>query len=444
VSSEFLRVLPPGIPTADLAAAVADALAGGPPVAALPDDPVVADRVLTMLQPGVPVTEPDAAVVVSTSGSTGAPKGVVLSRAAITASATATEQRLGGPGRWLLALPTHYVAGLMVVARAVAAGRPVLDVGPDLAGLPAALRGGSGPNYLSVVTTQLTRALRDPDLSAALSRIDAVLLGGGPAEQELLDRARTAGITVITTYGMSETCGGCVYDGVPLPGVTVALEANPEPLEQGPELVEGRCPEPVEGRILLGGNVVFSGYRLQPELTSQTLINGMVRTNDRGVLDDDRLQVLGRYDDVIISGGLKIDIAAVERAARGWPDLGGGEIALVGVPDPDWGTRLIGYAEALSGDLDPVRLRTFLDGRVARHEVPSELVVLDALPRTSSGKVDREKLRRGVTNLNRPSTSSGHRPSTSSGHPSTGSGHRPSTSSGHRPSTGSGSEGALS
>ncbi|GAB3915812.1 O-succinylbenzoic acid--CoA ligase [Microlunatus endophyticus] len=394
-SAEQLRVLDADADLGTVADAVADALTAGRPIAPLPADPTAAEQVMAMLQPQLPVTEDDAAVVVSTSGSTGVPKGVVLSRTAIRASASATEERLGGPGRWLLALPTHYVAGFMVVARAVAAGRPVHQVGRDLSGLSRSVEAGDGRSYLSVVGTQLTRALRDPVLSAALARVDVVLLGGGPADPALLERSRQAGITVVTTYGMSETCGGCVYDGVPLPGATVTLQ--PAEGSQNPSSVRGvvepETPGPREGRVLLGGPMVFSGYRLNPELTAATLLDGRVRTNDRGVLADGMLQVLGRFDDVIISGGLKIDTAAVEQVARRWPGLDG-EIAVVGVPDPEWGTRPVAYAESWAGQLDTEALRGYLATRLARHELP-DVVVLATLPRTSSGKIDREALRRG-------------------------------------------------
>jgi O-succinylbenzoic acid--CoA ligase len=397
VGPDRLRLIDPATSLSELTALVGETLNGGSPIAPLPSDPAAADAVRAMLQPDVPVAEPDAAVVVSTSGSTGTPKGVVLSRAAIRASAAATEQRLGGPGRWLLALPTHYVAGFMVVARAAAAGRPVHDVGPDLSGLAAALDRAADRSYLSLVPTQLTRALRDPALTAALARVDAVLLGGAPAEPTLLDRARTAGITVITTYGMSETCGGCVYDGTPLRGVTLTLQPgegsdNPSSVRR---VVDDPAPGPDEGRVWLGGPMVFSGYRLRPELTAATLVDGMVRTNDRGRLSGGRLEILGRYDEVIISGGLKIDIAAVERIARQWPGLDG-EIAVVGVPDPEWGTRPVAYAECWAGEPDVADLRSYLVSRLARHELPARLEVLPALPRTASGKIDREALRRGA------------------------------------------------
>ncbi|HEY9294175.1 MAG TPA: AMP-binding protein [Microlunatus sp.] len=382
-----LRVLESDASLPQVRTAIAEAFAGGPPVAPLPADPVAAPRVLAMLQPDQPVVEPDAAVIVSTSGSTGQAKGVVLSRTAITASAEATHLRLAGPGHWLLALPTHYVAGFMVVARATVSGTPVNEVGRDLAELPETLLRIDQPSYLSLVPTQLSRALKVPRLRTALQRVSSILLGGAPARPQLLDRCRELGIPVVTTYGMSETCGGCVYDGEPLPGVGVELA------EEDSTGV---------GRILLGGPVAFSGYRLQPELTASTLIQdhggatssgAMVRTNDRGRLVDGRLAVLGRFDDVIVCGGMKIDLAAVERAARDWPALGSGEIVMLGVPDPQWGTRLVAYAEGgADATTDLAALQDFLAGQLARHELPKELIMMPRLPRTSSGKVDRQRL----------------------------------------------------
>ena len=177
-----------------------------------------------MLRPELAVEEADAAAVVATSGSTGRPRGVVLTRAALIASADATHRRLGGPGTWVLALPAHYVAGLMVLVRSLVAARPVLEVDARLDALAGLELTGDGPHYLSVVPTQLTRALCDPVRTASLRRFDAVLLGGSAADPALLDRAAAAGIAVVTTYGMSETCGGCVYDGVPLDGVDVTVE----------------------------------------------------------------------------------------------------------------------------------------------------------------------------------------------------------------------------
>ncbi len=188
------------------------------------------DRALDALRVGEDIDD-DVALVATTSGTTGAPKGALLTAAALTASAAATHDRLGGPGGWLLALPPYHIAGVQVLVRSVLAGTvPVeLDVsaGFDVAELPGAVRRlGSGRRYTSLVAAQLAKALADPAAAAALAELDAVLLGGGPAPRRVLDAAAAAGIAVVRTYGMSETAGGCVYDGVPLDGVLLRVPAR--------------------------------------------------------------------------------------------------------------------------------------------------------------------------------------------------------------------------
>ncbi len=294
-------------------------LAGAGATAPLPTDPHERSRTLAMLRPELPVEEAGAAAVVATSGSTGRPRGVVLTAEALVASAEATHRRLSGPGRWVLALPAHYVAGLMVLVRSLVAEQPPIEVDPRLDTLPSLAPADGEPTYLSVVPTQLTRALTDPAKTAALRRCDAVLLGGAAADPALLTRARDAGIAVVTTYGMSETCGGCVYDGLPLDLVDVTAD--------------------VGGRLVIGGPTVFAGYRLDPTATADALVDGRLVTRDRGrVASDGRVEVLGRVDDVVISGGLNVDLAVVERAVRGWA---GDESAVVGVPHPDWGVEVV-------------------------------------------------------------------------------------------------------
>src|SRR5699024_171950 len=182
-------------------------------------------------RPGEPI-DPRAALVVSTSGSTGTPKGAMLSAAALRASAAATDRVLGGPGRWLLALPAHHIAGLQVILRSLRAGfAPVvmdLTGGFDPAGLPSAVRAcvaGGVRGYTSLIPGQLAKVLDEgsPEAVAALARLDAILLGGAAAAPELLARAADAGIRVVRTYGMSETAGGCVYDGLPLDGARIRI-----------------------------------------------------------------------------------------------------------------------------------------------------------------------------------------------------------------------------
>ncbi|OYO09857.1 AMP-dependent synthetase [Enemella evansiae] len=381
----LLRPLPAADPA--LVAALRQALDGGPALAPLPADPQAAEAALAMLRPDQPLEHTDTALIVATSGSTGTPKGVLLSADAIRAGVIATHQALGGPGDWVLALPAHYVAGIMVIARTLVAGTELAYADPRLGDLPTPTR----PTYLSLVPTQLHRALDSAELTETLRAYAAILLGGAAAPQPLLDRAAAAGVRVVTSYGMSETCGGCVYDGVPLPGLRVDLLGERQ-------------------RIALSGPMLFSGYRLRPELTAETLQDGRLLTNDRGEWVPRRpseggnssrharcashsmsvgeskplLRVLGRLDDVVISGGVNVDLAAVERELhRHWP-----QAAAIGVPDETWGQLVVAAGTDLP---DLATLRETLD-TLAPEARPRGLLRLDVLPTTSSGKVDRQRL----------------------------------------------------
>lgn len=328
---------------------------------------------LAMLRPEVPVAEQDAALVVATSGSTGTPKGVVLTRAALRASARATHARLGGPGTWVCALPTHYVAGVMTLVRSHVAGRPARFAAADLDDLPPR----DGRTYLSLVPTQLHRALA-PDAPARvaerLASYDGLVVGGAALDPGLLADASRRGIRVFHSYGMSETCGGCVYDGVPLDGVRVEVR---------------------DGRIALAGDVVFAGYRLRPDLTDQVLrvdADGVRHflTSDRGELVDGVLRVRGRVDDVVVSGGVNVDLAAVQAAADaefGDPLADG--LVVLGLPDAEWGTRVVA---ATASDLTTEQVRARLAGRLEGAALPREVRRVRELPRTSSGKIDRPSL----------------------------------------------------
>jgi O-succinylbenzoic acid--CoA ligase len=351
-----------------LVAALSEALAGGPPIAPLPDDPVDRKRAFGLLRLEQPVTEPDAAAIVTTSGSTGQPKAVVLSRAALRASVAATHARLGGPGDWVLALPGHYVAGLMVVARAVIAGTEVLLTRPDLGDLSVVARAGAGRRYISLVPTQLARA-RAGGLWGVLAGFDAVLVGGGPLTPDLLVAARAAGINVVTTYGLAETCGGCVYDGRPLDDVRVLLADD--------------------GRIMIGGPMLSSGYRLRPDLTEASRTGDFLLTADRGRWIDERLEVLGRLDGVVITGGLKVDLSRVEGLVRVWAGRQGGDGVAVGVPDADWGTRIVAVSD-VPGDLED--LQREVRAALPAYAAPRALRFLDPLPRLASGKPDRRTI----------------------------------------------------
>ena len=208
------------------------------------------DSALAALRVGEEIDD-DIALVVTTSGTTGTPKGAQLTAAALTASADATRDRLGGPGRWLLALPSYHIAGIQVLVRSLLAGTvPVeLDVsaGFDINQLPSAVDElGPGRRYTALVATQLAKALDDPAATAALAGLDAVLIGGGPAPRPVLDGAARAGVNVVRTYGMSETAGGCVYDGVPLDGGTASSRRRRPDRARRPDAGQGlsQCTRP--------------------------------------------------------------------------------------------------------------------------------------------------------------------------------------------------------
>ena len=297
-------------------------------------------------------------LVVATSGSTGEPKQVLLSAAALRASAAASLARLGGPGQWLLALPVSAIGGLQVLVRSILAGTdPVLlTEHPDLTTAAAAM--DADRRYTALVPTQLGRLLEHGDADV-IADFDAVLVGGAAADAELLRRARAAGVPVVTTYGMTETCGGCVYDGIPLDTVSVALDAD--------------------GRIRIGGPVLFSGYFDRPHLTSQVLADGWLTTSDVGRLDHDgRLEVLGRADDVVVSGGVNVGTGAVRDRLLEHPAVR--DAVVVGVADADWGARIVAYVVA-EVPLPPLaELRDFVAARLPRSWAPSEVVPVRALP----------------------------------------------------------------
>jgi o-succinylbenzoate---CoA ligase len=317
----------------------------------------------------------DVAVVMSTSGTTGTPKGAMLTAAALTASAEATHRRLGGPGRWLLALPAYHIAGLQVLVRSVIAGSAPVVVASnfDVAELPAAITSmGAGPRYASLVAAQLDKVLADTSATAALAELDAVLIGGGPMPPKVAERASAAGISVIRTYGMSETAGGCVYNGVPLAGVQTRVD--------------------LDGRIALGGKTLAKGYRnpIEPDPFTEP---GWFLTDDVGALDaSGMLRVLGRTDDAISTGGLTVFPQLVETALASHPRVA--DCAVFGVPDDRLGQRVVAAIVAADGDEPPTlaELRTHVGALLDPTAAPKEMHVVDEVPRRGIGKVDRRKL----------------------------------------------------
>jgi len=384
-------------------------------------------------------------MVLRTSGSTtGTGKLVGVSMDALVASARATHKRLGGPGIWVLALPAYHAAGVQVLVRAAVAGTHVFNaykeggfdpqhlaqvidaacvaaadcdagssfdddavsscaggVGGEAEGALAADDSGRAcPVYTSLVPTQLRRALDDEQLRGALARLDAVLIGGAAADTQLLEQAKAAGIRVVTTYGMSETCGGCVYDGQPLPGVSMDVDQ-------------------ATGAIWLSGPMLATGYLGDEERTRRCFVSRpqghcgggagsdadageparrWFITSDRGQIVDGRLQVLGRLDDVIISGGIKVEPGPIEALLALNPLVS--ECAVVGLPDLQWGQVVTAVVVPASmpglGRVDEgaivAQIRVYLEQKLSGAQCPKQVLLADALPYKGIGKVDRRAL----------------------------------------------------
>lgn len=330
------------------------------------------------------------AVVVTTSGSTGHPKSVVLSRSALTSSALSTADRVG-EGAWLLALPPGYIAGIQVLVRALVAGRePAILAGAfsahaftaAAAGMASSEGGVRVPTYTSLVPAQLQTVLDaveagSAEAGRALRSFAAILVGGQALPPALAARADAAGARIVRTYGSSETSGGCVYDGVPLRGVSVRIEA---------------------GEVQLSGPMLADGYLGDPDLTARafaTAADGTrwYRTGDLGLVESGRLRVTGRVDNVIVSGGVNISLDRVERVVRQVP--GFADAVVVAVPDERWGQASVvvsaSPAARAGTALDVVRAAVGAElGAPAR---PRAVRVVAEIPQLASGKPDRAALR---------------------------------------------------
>lgn len=374
------------------------------------------------------------ALVVGTSGSTGTPKRTALTARALAASASATERFFGSnsdaASQWLLALPAHYIAGAQVLARSILAGtapviaRSVIEpvhFSPEVF-LQAVEQMSSARRFISLVPTQLHKLLEsadaDPRLGAeiheALGSFTGILLGGAPTSADLLAAASALGLNTVTTYGSAETAGGCVYSGSVLPGVRVELVP-----EEGMPAVPDTGGKPAQvGRIWISGEHLASGYIGDAARTAEhffTAANGTrwYRTDDYGLLAPDsnkncseqRLQVLGRSDDVLISGGVKISARAVATVLEEHPAVR--EACVIGLPDARWGTAIAAAVTlvpsagtaAASTENSPAlneELCALLRARCAEKlgapAVPKQLSILPDFPLTSTGKPDRAKI----------------------------------------------------
>ena len=386
---------------------------------------------------GVEVTEP-IALVVGTSGSTGTPKRTALTARALAASAAATERFFGSnsdaASQWLLALPAHYIAGAQVLARSVLAGTaPVIarsvtepvHFSPEVL-LQAVERMSSARRFISLVPTQLHKLLESADanphlgaeIHEALGSFTGILLGGAPASADLLAASTALGLNTVTTYGSAETAGGCVYSGSVLPGVRVELVP-----EEGMPAVPDTGGKPAQvGRIWISGAHLASGYIGDAARTAEHFFiaadgTRWYRTDDYGLLSpandpdsathgsEPRLQVLGRSDDVLISGGVKISARAVATVLEEHPAVR--EACVIGLPDARWGTAIAAAVTlvpsagtaAASTENSPAlneELCALLRARCAEKlgapAVPKQLSILPDFPLTSTGKPDRAEI----------------------------------------------------
>jgi O-succinylbenzoic acid--CoA ligase len=333
--------------------------------AVLPLDPRLPgparERVLAAARPDEPVEEGDA-LVVATSGTTGEPKAVVLTHDAVAASARATSARLAvepDRDRWLACLPLAHVGGLSVVTRALVTGTPLtVQDGVDAAAVAAAAA-GTAPGGACTLVSLVPAVLRRIDPAA----FRVVVLGGSAMPPDLPPNA-------VATYGMSETGSGVVYDGVPLDGVELRV---------------------VDGEIHVRAPMLLRCYR---DGTDPKDADGWFPTGDAGAWDPVgyRLSVWGRTGDLVITGGENVWPVAVERVLATHPGVA--EVAVVGRPDPEWGSRVV----ALVVPSDPASppslasLRDAVRAELPAYAAPRELELVAALPRTSSGKVVRGRL----------------------------------------------------
>ena len=332
------------------------------------------------------------AVVIGTSGSTGVPKRVVISGEALRAGAEATANRIGS-GRWLLALPAGYVAGLQVLVRSILSGsEPVVLDGrfsPKAFAEATIPMIGTHPLLTSLVPAQIASLLDaadDTTVLASLQAYQAILVGGQALPQPVRDRAAELNVRLVRTYGSTETSGGCVYDGVPLDTAAVRT---------------------VDGELQIAGAMLADGYLGDPALTERTFLRDehgirWYRTGDLGIVEDGTVRVHGRADNVIVSGGVNVSLDRVERIVRGIPGLT--SAVVVGVDDERWGEASVivaarGEALRRSEAEQLERARDAVAEEIGKPARPARLILVDELATLASGKPDRAAIRRVAAEL---------------------------------------------
>jgi O-succinylbenzoic acid--CoA ligase len=318
---------------------------------------------------GEPV-DSGVAAIVATSGTGGAPKLVELERSAVDAAVHASALALdaGPQDGWLCCLPLGHVGGLMVLLRSVLLGSQVAvhaRFDPDAVGALPNVR------FLSLVPTMLLRLL---DARTDLRRFRAILCGGGPLPPVVRERAERSRARIVETYGLTESCGGVVYEWRPLSGVGVRIAGD--------------------GHVELGGPSLMRGYRFDAEATKGAFTDdGWLRTGDAGELrTDGTLRILGRMDGAILTGGETVWPEEIEAALREHADVA--DVAVAGRPDDEWGERVVAFVVP-SDPLRPPTLGEIRDAAqrtVAPFKAPRELVILEDLPRTALGKLRRPDL----------------------------------------------------
>lgn len=386
--------VPPGPEgPARLMLALAEALDGsGPAIAPIPVVSAMTsqDYVASLMaaahpdDPDRPLEDDRVAVVACTSGSTGNPQGVLLTTPQLTAMSHAVND---GDPIWVVALPVTSIGGLNVLVRSLATTHDPISVrsiggaSPFTADAFADAVGIAHAQHddvrVSIVPAQLARLLEDERGTEALRMCSGVLVGAAATRPDLLSRASDAGVRITTTYGSTETAGGCVFNGVPLPGVTVRSEAEPGRLVRS---------EAEPGRLLIDGPCVALGYRLQPELTRERFTPEGFLTSDLGTVINGRVDVLGRIDDVVIIKGVNVSASAVEHAAAAAPGVNGAAVVTGGGDEP-W----LGVFVEMSDD-DTESISAAIVDRLGTTARPRWVRRVDALPHLANGKVDRQLL----------------------------------------------------